>query len=125
MLDNAKLAKAFAELATPLVADACVRLRLPLRLAPPGISALPARARVAGRALPAWQARLAPPAAGDEAPLEIHVAAEQFAWQIHYPGPDGRFGRTDATRITESNHVGIAEDHVFPAEDFVAESRSD
>ncbi|WMX48503.1 RraA family protein [Streptomyces roseicoloratus] len=44
--------KRFAELSTPLVADACVRLGVPLRAAPAGIvPVLPGR-RVAGRALP-------------------------------------------------------------------------
>lgn len=62
---------------------------------------------LAARALPAWQARTAPPRPGGETPLEIHVAAEQFAWQIHYPGPDGRFGRTDAALIGPANPVGI------------------
>jgi 4-hydroxy-4-methyl-2-oxoglutarate aldolase len=45
--------EAFAELSTPLVADACVRHGVPLRAAPPGIvAAVPGR-RIAGRALPA------------------------------------------------------------------------
>ncbi|WP_274912077.1 RraA family protein [Streptomyces sp. WZ-12] len=43
----------FAELSTPLVADACVRLGVPLRAAPPGIGAVVPGHRVAGRALPA------------------------------------------------------------------------
>ena len=25
----------------------------------------------------------------------VRVVAEQFAWNVHYPGPDGKFGRTD------------------------------
>jgi cytochrome c oxidase subunit 2 len=58
------------------------------------------------RALPAWRARLAPPPS-DARPLEIRVIAEQFAWNIHYPGPDGRFGRTGAAFITASNPVGV------------------
>jgi 4-hydroxy-4-methyl-2-oxoglutarate aldolase len=48
--------EAFDELSTPLVADACLRLGVPLRAAPPGIRpALPGRAahRLAGPALPA------------------------------------------------------------------------
>ncbi|MGW3073102.1 RraA family protein [Kitasatospora sp. NPDC001132] len=44
--------KAFAELSTPLVADACVRLGVGLRVAPAGVAAVAAGARVAGRALP-------------------------------------------------------------------------
>jgi 4-hydroxy-4-methyl-2-oxoglutarate aldolase len=45
--------KAFADLSTPLVADACVRSDVPLRAAPPGIDALVPGHRIAGRALPA------------------------------------------------------------------------
>ncbi|MFE7570640.1 RraA family protein [Streptomyces sp. NPDC057539] len=44
--------KAFADLSTPLVADACVRHDVPLRVAPPGIGAVVRGHRVAGRALP-------------------------------------------------------------------------
>lgn len=61
---------------------------------------------LATEALPAWTARMSPPPA-DAAPLEIRIAAEQYAWNIHYPGPDGTFGRTDNTLISASNPVGI------------------
>ncbi|MFE4373975.1 RraA family protein [Streptomyces sp. NPDC056835] len=44
--------KAFAELSTPLVADACVRHDVPLRVAPPGIGAVVRGHRLAGRVLP-------------------------------------------------------------------------
>lgn len=44
---------AFSELSTPLVADACLRLGVPLRSAPPGIRAVSPDSRVAGRVLPA------------------------------------------------------------------------
>jgi regulator of RNase E activity RraA len=50
--ENAML-KEFAELSTPLVADACVRIDVPLRAAPPGIRAVVPGHRIAGRALPA------------------------------------------------------------------------
>jgi regulator of RNase E activity RraA len=43
---------AFADLSTPLVADGCVRVDVPIRAAPPGIAAVVAGAKVAGRALP-------------------------------------------------------------------------
>jgi 4-hydroxy-4-methyl-2-oxoglutarate aldolase len=43
----------FADLSTPLVADACVRGDVPLRAAPPGIRAVVPGQRLAGRALPA------------------------------------------------------------------------
>jgi len=43
----------FADLSTPLVADACVRCEVPLRAAPPGIRPVVPGHRVAGHALPA------------------------------------------------------------------------
>ncbi len=38
----------------------------------------------------------------------IHVVAEQFAWNIHYPGPDGKFGRRDISLVTSDNPLGRA-----------------
>ncbi|MDP2055708.1 MAG: hypothetical protein Q8L75_18885, partial [Acidobacteriota bacterium] len=58
------------------------------------------------QALPAWSARMAPPPAG-ATPIEVRITSEQFAWNIHYPGPDGVFGRTDNTLINASNPLGI------------------
>lgn len=43
----------FDGLSTPLVADACIRAGVPLRVAPPGIGAVIPGQRIAGRALPA------------------------------------------------------------------------
>lgn len=59
---------------------------------------------LAGSALPVWFRRATPPAAGAN---EVRVVAEQFAWNVHYPGPDGRFGRTDRALITAADPVGI------------------
>lgn len=63
-------------------------------------------------ALPAWAGRNEPPPPGAD-PLEVRVAAEQFAWNIHYPGPDRIFGRTDRALVSASNPVGI--DRADPA----------
>lgn len=51
-MENQRLVEAFAGLSTPLVADACLRLNVELRIAPPGIHPLSQGQRVAGRALP-------------------------------------------------------------------------
>jgi cytochrome c oxidase subunit 2 len=64
---------------------------------------------LAGLALPAWSARNASPPPGAR-PVEVRITAEQFAWNIHYPGPDGVFGRTAATLISASNPAGIDRD---------------
>ncbi len=44
--------EAFADLSTPLVADACLRQDVPLRVAPAGVRAVVAGQRIAGRVLP-------------------------------------------------------------------------
>lgn len=37
----------------------------------------------------------------------VRVVAEQFSWTIHYPGRDGKFGRTDLKLIDGTNPVGL------------------
>lgn len=64
------------------------------------------------QALPAWASRNEPPAAGAQ-PVEIRITAEQFAWNIHYPGPDRTFGRTSQSMVSASNPIGI--DRADPA----------
>jgi len=49
--DNHWLGQKFAELSTPLIADAALRLRLPLRIAPPGIGPVLFGSRLAGYAV--------------------------------------------------------------------------
>jgi cytochrome c oxidase subunit 2 len=71
---------------------------------------------LATQALPAWSARNRPPPAGVQ-PIEIHVAAEQFAWNIHYPGPDRVFGRTSQEFVSASNPVGIDRSDPAAADD--------
>jgi len=48
---------------------------------------------LAGSALPAWLARAAPAPAGA---VEVRVIGEQYAWNFHYPGADGKLGRLPA-----------------------------
>ena len=51
-MTHAELTASFADLSTPLVADACLRLGLPVRLAPRGLTPVLAGSKVAGRVLP-------------------------------------------------------------------------
>ncbi len=60
-----------------------------------------------GFSVPLWSDRV------DDFPelsdaVEVRVVAEQFAWNVHYPGPDGTFGRTDVSLVdAETNPLGI------------------
>jgi cytochrome c oxidase subunit II len=39
--------------------------------------------------------------------LQIRVVAQQFAWNIHYPGKDGVFGKTSPKLMDSSNPLGL------------------
>ena len=42
-----------------------------------------------------------------EKALHVRIVAEQFAWNIHYPGADVIFGKTDIHLIDPGNPVGL------------------
>ena len=52
-MDNQTLNDRFSALSTPLIADACLRLGVPLRIAPAGIRSISTESHIAGRVLPA------------------------------------------------------------------------
>ena len=60
-----------------------------------------------GFAIPLWAARI-----GDIPPenesLIVQITGEQFAWNFHYAGPDGAFGRTDIKLLDlQTNPLGL------------------
>jgi cytochrome c oxidase subunit 2 len=57
-------------------------------------------------AIPAWAKRVSnfPP---DSQATVVRVVGEQFAWNIHYPGADGKFGRTDISLMAADNPLGL------------------
>ena len=66
-----------------------------------------------GFAIPLWAARVESIPPENEA-LVVEVTGEQFAWNFHYAGPDGVFGRTDIKLLDlQSNPLGV--DRTDPA----------
>jgi cytochrome c oxidase subunit II len=60
-----------------------------------------------GFAIPLWATRVEALPPENEA-LIVQVTGEQFAWNIHYPGPDRVFGRTDISLLDlQSNPLGL------------------
>jgi cytochrome c oxidase subunit 2 len=60
-----------------------------------------------GFSIPLWAARVDHRPADSEA-LLVEVTGEQFAWNVHYAGPDGTFGRTDIKLLDlQSNPLGL------------------
>jgi cytochrome c oxidase subunit 2 len=63
-----------------------------------------------GFSIPLWAARVDRLPAESEA-LVVEVTGEQFAWNIHYAGPDGKFGKTDIKLLDlQSNPLAIDRD---------------
>jgi cytochrome c oxidase subunit 2 len=56
--------------------------------------------------IPLW-ARWTSPPGPNENPLVVRVVAEQFAWNVHYPGPDNVFGKTDVSLVSSANPLGL------------------
>lgn len=59
-----------------------------------------------GFALPIWS-RVMSAGDSDANAVVVRVVAEQFVWNVHYPGADGQFGRTAADLITATNPLGL------------------
>jgi cytochrome c oxidase subunit 2 len=73
-----------------------------------------------GFAFPLWGSLKHDFPVADDNPFEVNVVAEQFAWNVHYPGPDGEFGNRKPELVdVVSNPLGIdpddpaAEDDLF------------
>ncbi len=90
-------------------------LRSPLPYVMVGIMAAIETVLLIGYSLPYWERHVA--AETGDAPVDpfrVRVVAQQFTWVIHYPGPDGKFGRTDVNLVDDvMNIAGI--DHDDPA----------
>jgi cytochrome c oxidase subunit 2 len=71
-----------------------------------------------GLSIPFWHDEVnAVPESGEDV-TELRVLAQQFQWNIHYPGPDGVFGRTDNTLIDGAlNFSGLDSDDPNREED--------
>lgn len=73
--------------------------------------------------IPFWRANVdaAPPA--DSQATVIRVVAEQFAWNVHYPGADGVFGRTDIRLVGPDNPLGLDRSEAAARDDLVVNGR--
>src|SRR5215204_77685 len=63
----------------------------------------------------------------NEAPAgsaQVRVMAQQFQWNFHYPGPDGKFGRTDPRKISDEsiNYIGLDSADPAAADDTVTQT---
>ena len=76
-----------------------------------------------GFALPLWGKRVNPDEWPDKGEaLRVHAIGEQFAWNFHYPGPDGVFGRQHASLIDASNAIGLDRNDPASKDDIVTKN---
>jgi cytochrome c oxidase subunit 2 len=60
-----------------------------------------------GFSIPLWAKRVDEFPARDSS-VVVRVVGEQFAWNIHYPGPDGKFGKADIAKLDlQTNPLGL------------------
>lgn len=72
--------------------------------------------------IPVWSARVdALPAASQS--TVVRVVAEQFAWNVHYPGADGTFGRTAIRLVSPDNPLGLDRSDPAAADDLTLINR--
>ena len=70
-----------------------------------------------GFAYPLWGRRVNElPKAGA---IRIKVVAQQFAWNFHYPGADGVFGKQNAQFVNAANQLGLDQKDPAGADDLV------
>jgi len=72
-----------------------------------------------GFAFPIWASLKQDFPTEDESTV-IHVVAEQFAWNVHYPGKDGVFGLRDIKLVdTDTNPLGLNQNDPYAKDDII------
>lgn len=72
-------------------------------------------------ALPLWYERTSARPT-DANPVVLRVVAEQFAWNVHYPGADGEFGDTSISLVSPTNPLGLDRASRFGKDDLVLQN---
>ena len=71
---------------------------------------------LAAFSIPAWASRANPP---EQGAFAVRVTAQQFSWIVHYPGPDGEFGRVDPALLNAENPSGLDRSSPHATDDVV------
>jgi cytochrome c oxidase subunit 2 len=76
-----------------------------------------------GFAVPLWGKRVTEDSFPDaKEALRVHAVAEQFAWNFHYPGPDGVFGKQNVAFVSGNNPLGIDPNDEAGKDDIVSKN---
>lgn len=72
-----------------------------------------------GFAFPLWAARVQEMPAGDDV-LKLRAVGEQFRWNFHYAGQDGKVGLTDTAEVSSTNGIGLVKQDPNAQDDFIS-----
>ncbi len=72
-----------------------------------------------GFSFPIWANRVNDVPTSNQDIIHVRVVAQQYAWNIHYPGPDGIFGNLKSELVDEvSNPIGLDRSSFGASDDF-------
>ena len=72
-----------------------------------------------GFSFPIWANRVNDVPTSNQDIIHVRVVAHQYAWNIHYPGPDGIFGNLKSELVDEvSNPIGLDRSSFGASDDF-------
>jgi|TARA_B100001996_G_scaffold155610_1_gene118487 cytochrome c oxidase subunit 2 len=72
-----------------------------------------------GFSFPIWANRVNDVPTSNKEMVHVRVVAQQYAWNIHYPGPDGVFGNLKSELVDEvSNPIGLDRSSFGASDDF-------
>ena len=72
-----------------------------------------------GFSFPIWANRVNDVPTSNQDIIHVRVVAQQYAWNIHYPGPDGLFGNLKSELVDEvSNPIGLDRSSFGASDDF-------
>ncbi|RWY55715.1 cytochrome c oxidase subunit II [Mucilaginibacter gilvus] len=61
-------------------------------------------------------------AKGEQASINVDITGHQFAWELRYPGTDGRLGETSYKLVSGTNKVGVDFKDKFSYDDLQADT---
>ena len=74
---------------------------------------------LAGFAIPLWANRVNK-IPDEKSAILVHAVGQQFSWNFHLPGPDGKFGRRDIYLESNSNPLGLDQQDPAAKDDLTA-----
>jgi len=79
-------------------------------------------AMLVGISIPFWATRVNAVPGPEQHPFEVRVVAQQYVWNVHYPGPDGKFGRLNIALVDDKagNPIGLDRDDPAAKDDVIA-----